>query len=325
MNKVLSGMRPTGRLHLGHYFGALKNWVELQNKFNNQCYYMIADWHALTTEYDNVDRINKNTLEMLADWISIGIDPKKSIIFKQSEVPLHSELFLILTMITPLNWLYRCPTYKEQIKEIKNKNLKNFGFLGYPILMSADILLYRANIVPVGKDQLAHLEFTREIVRRFNSFYGKMFDEPIGQITKYAKIPGIDGRKMSKSYNNSILLGEDIDVLNYKVKNMFTDPLKIRKTDKGHFSNCVVFAFLKAFDENCENLQKNCENGTISCMQCKKQLMEIISEFIKPLNKKRIYLLKNKSYLNEILKEGCQKAAIIATETIKDVRNAIKL
>ncbi|BAG13782.1 tryptophanyl-tRNA synthetase [Candidatus Endomicrobiellum trichonymphae] len=322
MSKVLSGMRPTGRLHLGHYFGVLMNWVKFQNEC--ECYYMSADWHVLTTSYVDTSAVNENTLEMVADWITAGVDPEKSVFFKQSGVLYHSELFLILSMITPLSWLQRCPTYKEQISQIKNKDLSNYGFLGYPILMSADILLYKANIVPIGEDQLSHLELTRKIARRFNNFYGDTFIEPKEELTKAASVPGLDGRKMSKSYGNSILLGESDDILRDKVKSMFTDPLKIKTADPGHPCGCVVFAFHEIFGIEYKNREEECKAGAIGCMSCKKQLMEMLSEFMKPLTEKRKDLIADKAYLEKIVEAGCRKAAEIAQQTMEEIRKAMK-
>jgi len=321
--RVLSGMRPTGRLHLGHYFGALQKWIELQQD-EYECYYMSADLHALTTNYADTSEIDKNTLEMFADWITAGIDPNKSVLFKQSEVPQHSELFLILSMITPLSWLYRCPTYKEQIKEIKNKDLNNYGFLGYPVLMSADILLYKADTVPVGEDQLSHLEFTRELTRRFNSFYGDIFVSPQQEFTKTPKLLGLDGRKMSKSYDNSILLGESNDILRSKIENMFTDPLKIKKNDIGHSEGCVVFSFYKILNENYRTREEECKTGGIGCVMCKRELMEILSEFMKPLSDKRKDIIADKVYLENIITAGCQKAVEIAQKTMEEVHRVLK-
>jgi tryptophanyl-tRNA synthetase len=320
--RILSGMRPTGRLHIGHYFGALKNWAALQDEFD--CFYMSADWHALTTDYADTSSIEKNSLEMLADWLISGIDPLKSVLFEQSKVYQHSELFLILSMITPLGWLYRCPTYKEQISEIQNKDLHNYGFLGYPVLQAADILLYRAHVVPVGEDQLAHLELSREIVRRFNNFYGNILIEPQAKLTKAARVPGIDARKMSKSYDNSIFLGEDDDSLKIKTQNMFTDPLKIKKNDPGHPQGCVVFAFYCLFNEDFQEKRKECEAGAIGCVQCKKSVFESLSQFMKPLSQKRKELLSDKQYLSNILKEGNQKASQVASQTMSDIKRALK-
>lgn len=320
--KVLSGMRPTGRLHLGHYFGALKNWSDLQNECD--CYYMSSDWHALTTDYADTFKIDENTLEMVADWITVGIDPQKAVIFKQSMVPQHSELFLILSMISPLGWLERCPTYKDQIKEIKNKDLNNYGFLGYPVLMAADILLYKADTIPVGEDQLSHLEFTREIARRFNNFYDNVLVEPKEQLTQSSRVPGIDGRKMSKSYGNSILLGEEDDVLKEKVRNMFTDPLKIKKDDSGHPDGCVVFAFHEIFNKERKKREEECKDGLMSCVACKKQLMEMLSEFMRPLTEKRKIVMSDKTYLRNIINNGSQKAMETAQKTMLEIRRALK-
>jgi tryptophanyl-tRNA synthetase len=322
---VLSGMRPTGRLHLGHYFGALQSWLELQECNENKCYYMSADWHALTTDYSDTSKINDNTLDMVADWLAFGLNPKKSIIFKQSGVPQHNELFLILSMLTPLGWLYRCPTYKDQIKEIKHKDLNNYGFLGYPILMSADIILYMADIVPIGEDQLPHLEFTRNIVKRFNYFYGNLLKSPHAKLTKSARVFGLDGRKMSKSYNNTILLTEDIDILRNKINKMFTDPLKVKKNDVGHPKQCVVFSFYKILNsKELFSVQNSCEFGLISCMKCKQNLIEILVEFIKPLNNKRQHLISDKKYLEEIINLGCNEAKKLASDTIKKIHNALQ-
>ncbi|MCL2144737.1 MAG: tryptophan--tRNA ligase [Endomicrobia bacterium] len=320
--KVLSGMRPTGRLHLGHYFGALKNWVELQDEY--ECYYMSADWHALTTDYADTSKINDNTFEMAADWITAGIEPEKSVIFKQSEVPQHSELFLILSMLTPLGWLYRCPTYKEQLTEIKNKDLHNIGFLGYPVLQAADILLYMADIVPVGEDQLAHLEMTREITRRFNNFYGNVLTEPQAKLTKSARVPGTDARKMSKSYGNSVFLGEDDDGIKKKVQEMYTDPLKIKKNDAGHPDGCVVFAFHKIFNKDFEARERECKAGSIGCVACKKQIMEMLSVFMKPLAEKRAAVIRDKAYLERVIKEGTERAREAASSTMTKVKKALK-
>jgi tryptophanyl-tRNA synthetase len=319
---VLSAMRPTGRLHLGHYFGALGNWITMQD--DCKCYFMSADLHALTTDYADTSNVENNTFEMIADWLTVGIDPEKSVIFKQSEVPQHSELFLILSMISPLGWLERCPTYKEQIKEIKNKDLNNFGFLGYPVLMAADILLYKSDLVPVGEDQLSHLEFTREITRRFNNFYGQTLIEPKEKLTKTAKLPGIDGRKMSKSYGNSIFLGQEADEIKEKVKNMFTDPQKIKKDDPGHPDGCVVFAFYKIFNGDFLKRQEECKSGGVGCVLCKKEITEMLCEFMKPLTEKRKTLIADKTYLRKVLDDGGAKARQAAQETMAQVRKALK-
>src|SRR5262245_15914061 len=237
---VLSGMRPSGKLHLGNYFGALVNWLKLEKEF--RCFYMVAAWHALTSEYANTENLESNVWEMVLDWLSAGLDPARCTIFRQSWVHQHAELHLIFSMMTPLSWLERVPTYKEQMQEMKNRDLSTYGFLGYPLLQAADILLYKANRVPVGEDQLAHLEFSREVARRFNHIYGKVFPEPQSLLTKTPKVPGTDGRKMSKSYDNAVLLSDSKEVAAAKVKTMFTDPKKIRIDDKGNPFGCVVYA-----------------------------------------------------------------------------------
>lgn len=321
--RVLSGMRPTGRLHLGHYFGALKNYVAIQD--THECFFMVADWHALTSDYADTSNIKENVIDMVIDWLSVGIDPKKAVIFRQSEVPQHSELFLILSMITPLGWLQRCPTYKEQLKEIKNKDLNNYGFLGYPVLMASDILLYKANEVPVGEDQLAHLEFSREITRRFNNFYGEVLVEPQALLTKTARVPGLDKRKMSKSYGNSILLAETDEDIAKKVKTMYTDPSRIKATDAGHPDGCVVFAFHEIFNKDAQTRKQECMNGCVGCVKCKKELTEMICEFSRPVLKKRQELANDKKYVEDILKEGALKAGQVASQTMKEIREAVKL
>ncbi|MBO7431361.1 MAG: tryptophan--tRNA ligase [Elusimicrobia bacterium] len=321
--RVLSGMRPTGRLHLGHYFGALKNYVAIQD--THECFFMVADWHALTSDYADTSNIKENVTDMVIDWLSVGIDPKKAVIFRQSEVPQHSELFLILSMITPLGWLQRCPTYKEQLKEIQNKDLNNYGFLGYPVLMASDILLYKANEVPVGEDQLAHLEFSREITRRFNNFYGDVLVEPQALLTKTARVPGLDKRKMSKSYGNSILLAETDEDIAKKVRTMYTDPSRIKATDAGHPDGCVVFAFHEIFNKDAQTRKQECMNGCVGCVKCKKELTEMICEFSRPILKKRQELTNDKKYVEDILKEGSLKAEQVASQTMKEIRQAVKL
>jgi tryptophanyl-tRNA synthetase len=285
---------------------------------------MSADWHALTTDYADTSNISENILEMIADWLSAGLDPQKSVLFSQSEVAAHSELFLILSMITPLGWLYRCPTYKEQQAEIKNKDLSGYGFLGYPVLQAADILLYKAHLVPVGEDQLAHLELSREIVRRFNNFYGDVLIEPEAKLTKSARVPGIDARKMSKSYGNSILLGEDEQTLNQKVRDMFTDPQKIKKDDIGHPDGCVVFAFHKILNPDFAAREVECKEGKTGCVACKKQLLGFLIDFMKPLAQKRKEFAGDRDYLNKVLRQGNEKANDAASQTIKEIRKALK-
>lgn len=320
--RVLSGMRPTGRLHLGHYFGALKNWVTIQENF--ECFYMVADWHALTSNYADTSEIKNNSIDMVIDWLTVGVDPKKAVIFRQSEVKEHAELFLILSMVSPLGWLQRCPTYKEQLKEIQSKDLNNYGFLGYPVLMAADILLYKAQNVPVGEDQLAHLEYSRELTRRFNNFYGEVLLEPQALLTKTARVPGLDKRKMSKSYGNSILIAESEDEIVKKVKTMYTDPARIKATDAGHPEGCVVFAFHELFNKDFEKRKEECKGGCIGCVKCKKELADLMCEFTKPFFAKRNELLKDKAAVEKILEEGRKKASDEAAKTMQEVRNALK-
>lgn len=321
--RVFSAMRPTGRLHLGHYFGALQNWIKIQQDF--ECFYMVADLHALTSNYQDTSKIKDDSIDMVIDWLTVGIDPQKATIFRQSEVKEHSELFLLLSMITPLGWLQRCPTYKEQLKEIQSKDLNNYGFLGYPVLMASDILLYKAQSVPVGEDQLAHLEFSREITRRFNNFYGEVLLEPQALLTKSAKVPGLDKRKMSKSYDNSILIAETEDEIVKKVNTMYTDPARIKATDKGHPDGCVVFAFHELFNKDAQKRKEECKQGCIGCVKCKKELMHLMSDFSKPMLEKRNELLKDKAYIEKILNDGREKASFEANKTMQEVKKAVKI
>lgn len=344
--RILSGMRPSGKLHVGHYFGALSNWVNLQDSY--ECYYMIADWHALTSEYADPGELQENISEMVIDWLASGIDPNKSVLFRQSEVKEHAELHLLLSMITPLPWLERCPTYKEQLQEIKDRDLSTYGFLGYPVLQAADILLYKAEFVPVGEDQLPHLELSREIARRFNNFYGsvrrnrrgEILPEPQALLTKTAKLPGVDGRKMSKSYNNAIYLSDSEEVATEKVRNMFTDPQKIRIDNPGHpeTSGCVVYNFYQALDLNpvrkikfLNGVKKSrerkieCEEGRIGCVACKKELAVILNHFLEPFRKRRGKLASDPEKIKKILLQGKEKAQIVAQETMAEVRKAMNL
>ena len=320
MKTILSGMRPTGKLHIGHYAGVLKNWVRLQNEY--RCFFMVADLHALTTEYENTKEIKQNVYEIVSDWLSCGIDPQKAVVFCQSDIPEHSELHLIFSMITPLGWLYSCPTYKEQLKEQSAKDLKTYGFLGYPVLQAADILLYNAECVPVGKDQIPHIELTREIARRFNNFYSNYFVEPQPLLTEAPYIPGIDGRKMSKSYNNCIYLTDDEEEINKKVYQMFTAPNKIRKNDPGNPENCVVLAFHKVFNqEKVKEIESLCREGKLGCVEDKTNLAKLLNEILAPIREKRKSFTKEK--INEILVEGQQKASSVAKKTIADVKKLV--
>jgi tryptophanyl-tRNA synthetase len=325
--RILSGMRPTGKLHLGNLVGALNTWVKLQDEY--ECFYMVADWHALTSDYADTSELETNIIEMVIDWLSCGIDPQKSVIFRQSHVIEHAELFLLLSMIIPLSWLERCPTYKEQITEVKDKDLSTYGFLGYPVLQAADIIIYKADTVPVGEDQLPHLELTREIVRRFNNFYSyegrKIFIEPQAYLSIAPRLPGIDGRKMSKSYNNYILISDNSELISQKVYQMYTDPQKIRVTDKGHPEGCVVFAFNSVYCDNYSEIKSDCYNGKIGCVECKKNLSKKINEILNPIRLKREEIIKNKDIITDILDKGQKKASEIAKKTMEEVRSAIKI
>ena len=306
--RILSGFRPTGKIHIGNIFGALQNWKELQEE--NECFFEIADYHALTTGYDNTENLRNDIMEIAIDWLAFGLDPEKSVIFVQSDVPDHIELFTLFSMITPLPWLERNPTLKEQLKELNIKTI-HFGHLGYPVLQAADILIYRSTAVPVGEDQLPHIELTREIARRFNNLYGNVFPEPIALLTKYPRVPGPDGKRMSKSLNNTILLSEEPEEIKKKVKQAFTDPQKIRKNDKGHPDNCVVFAYHKIFNvKNKEQRERDCKSGTIGCVECKEDCTTTMIEYLSPYREKRNELKKNESYIKDILKTGAHKASV---------------
>jgi len=321
--RVFSGMRPTGEMHVGNYFGALVNWAELQDEY--ECMYMVADIHALMSEYANPHKISTFIKYNIADWIASGIDPEKSIIFVQSTVPEHSELHLILSCITPLGWLERCPTYKEQVKELASKDVSNYAFLGYPVLQAADILLYKGDFVPVGEDQIPHLELAREIVRRFNKLYGGNFPEPQPKLTPTPRFLGIDGfKKMSKSYKNSIYLSDKDEIIRKKVESMFTDPTRIKLTDPGHPEICNVFRYYTVFFPSFD-LYKECTSSKIGCTQCKKELAEKIIEFLKPIREKRNEILETPKKINEIIEKGSIKARTIAKETIRKVKELVKL
>ena len=322
---VLSGMRSTGKLHLGNYFGALKNWVDLQGKY--RCYYCIADWHALTTDYGDTTQVVENTVEVLADWLAAGLDPDRSVIFLQSWVPEHAELHLLLSMITPLGWLERVPTYKEQIRELNQRDLATHGFLGYPVLQTADILLYRADFVPVGEDQASHLELSREITRRFNGLFRDVFPEPKALFTPTPKVPGVDGRKMSKSYDNTIELADTPEEIRAKCKNMFTDPTRIRRNDPGHPESCNLFNFHKLISppEVQERVQRECRLAQIGCVDDKSLLADQMIAFLEPIRKRREELSADRGELLNILRRGSEQARERAAETMLQVKRAMNL
>lgn len=322
---VLSGMRSTGKLHLGHYFGTLRNWVALQE--THDCYFFAADWHALTSEYEDPRSVAANTLDAFADWIAAGVDPERSVVFVQSMVPEHAELHLLLSMITPLGWLERVPTYKEQLREIEARDLSTYGFLGYPVLQTADIILYRAHVVPVGEDQASHLEISREIARRFNSLYGEVFPEPKALFTPTPKVPGLDGRKMSKSYGNAINLSDPPDVIRKKCMSMFTDPARIRRSDPGHPETCNLFAFHRLLSppELAARVERECRAAVIGCVDDKKLLAEQIIAFLAPLQKRRAELTGDPGELLRLLRRGSERARERAHETMTAVRDALGL
>ncbi|MEK7829051.1 MAG: tryptophan--tRNA ligase, partial [Deltaproteobacteria bacterium] len=302
--RVLSGMRPSGKLHLGHFHGVLLNWLRLQKE--NECLFFVADWHALTTEYNNPSNIQDNIKEMALDWLSCGIDPDKSTIFLQSAVKEHAELHLLLSMITPLSWLERNPTYKEQLEEVKDKDLHTYGFLGYPVLQTADIIIYKADIVPVGIDQAPHLELSREITRRFNFLYGKIFPEPQTLLTETPKLLGTDGRKMSKSYNNAIFLSDPPDVIEKKILPMMTDPARQRRTDKGNPEICPVYFLHRIYStsETISWVEQGCKTAGIGCIECKRSLIPSIIKELEPIQAKRQELTKNPNIVDYVLNKG---------------------
>ncbi|MBU1006379.1 MAG: tryptophan--tRNA ligase [Candidatus Omnitrophica bacterium] len=322
--RILSGMRPTGPLHLGHLFGALDNWVRLQDQY--ECFFMIADWHALMSEYEDPSKLPEYAIECAADWIASGIDPEKSTIFIQSHVPQHLELYMVFSNFVPLGWLERCPTYKEQLRELSSRKLHTYGFLGYPVLQAADILLYKAGAVPVGKDQLPHLELTNDILAKFNKLYGGIFKEIKPLLTGTSKLLGIDGRKMSKSYGNFIALGDSPDVIGEKCGQMFTDPKRIKLSDEGHPDECNLYSYFNLFkDKLLPEVREYCVNAKVGCAQCKKDLADVISEYLSGIRTKREKLLKDKDFIRDILKEGAKKANKAASETMTEVRKAVGL
>ncbi|MFA5164963.1 MAG: tryptophan--tRNA ligase [Candidatus Omnitrophota bacterium] len=321
--RVLSGMRPTGRLHLGHLAGALKNWVEMQDKYD--CFYMVADYHALMSEYADPSAMKENIIDNTADFLACGIDPERSVIFVQSDVPEHLELNMILSAITPLSWLERCPTYKEQLREVEGRDLATYGFLGYPVLQAADILIYKANAVPVGEDQLPHLELTREIARRFFHFYKKqVFPEPEGLLTQTPRLLGVDNRKMSKSYGNAVNLSDSPEEVKKKIKAMITDPQRIKKDDPGHPDICNVYSYYRFFfPELAVNIPEECKSAKIGCVEDKAKLADCIVELLRPIQERRKKILSDKAGLEAVLKRGAEKARAVACETMGEARKAV--
>src|SRR5579863_1313013 len=324
--RVLSGMRPTGKLHLGNYVGALQNWVGMQDKY--ECFFCVVDWHALTTDYADTSRVKENSLEVAFDWLAAGLDPEKSVLFLQSHVPAHAELHLLLSMITPLGWLERVPTYKEQRENIKDKDLGTYGFLGYPLLQAADIVIYRADLVPVGEDQVAHVELTREIARRFNGFYGSekaVFPEPQSLLTPAAKLPGTDGRKMSKSYGNTIMLADPETAVRQKLKTMVTDPARVRRSDPGNPDVCPVGDLHKIFSskETVAKVNEGCRSAGIGCIECKGWAADALVQLLNPMQERRRKFEENPRLAWDILESGTERARKTAGETMEDVRAAM--
>ena len=323
--RILSGMRPTGPLHLGNLHGALLNWVEMQDQYD--CFFFIADWHAMTSDYEDTDSISGYIRDMMIDWLSAGLSPDKSTLFVQSHIKEHTELFLILSMITPVPWLERNPTYKEQIVQLNNKDLSTFGFLGYPVLQAADIIMYKAYGVPVGIDQVPHVEITREIARRFNYFYGDIFPEPESILTKTPKILGIDRRKMSKSYDNAIYYSSSPDDISTNVAKMLTDPQRARKSDPGNPDKCNVFEFHKLYSDSktIDRINKECRTAEIGCVECKQIMAKYLIKALEPMREKREYYEARPQLIDDIIVEGRDKARRVARQTMAEVRAAIKI
>jgi tryptophanyl-tRNA synthetase len=321
--RVLSGMQASGRVHLGNLVGALQNWVRLQDTY--ECYYFIADWHALTTGYSNPSAVRESVSDLLINFLAVGLDPQKCTIFVQSRILEHAELHLLLSMITPLGWLERVPTYKEKQQELKEKDLSTYGFLGYPLLQTADIIIYRAKHVPVGVDQVPHLEISREIARRFNNLYGEVFPEPEALLTEFPKVPGVDGRKMSKSYNNAIYLSDTPQEVEQKIRTMATDPARVKRTDRGTPDLSPVFQLHKIFSsrEEQEMVAEGCRTAGIGCIDCKKVLIRNVFRVLEPVWAKREELVNNPSRLKEIVDHGNEKARKAAQETMALVRGAM--
>ena len=323
--RVLSGMQPSGLLHLGNLMGALDNWRKLQDEY--ECYYFIADWHALTTNYADTSKIGTYVREMVIDWLAAGLDPEKCVLFRQSLVPEHAVLHLLLSMSTPLPWLERVPTYKEKMEQISDRDMYTYGFLGYPVLQAADILIYKALFVPVGTDQLPHLELTREICRRFNGFYGAVLSEPQPLMTEHPKLLGTDGRKMSKSYGNCLYLSETPAEITKKVMAMVTDPARVRRQDPGNPDVCPLFVLDKIFapKEWCDHVNVECRRAGIGCVDDKKELLKHLLAYLAPMQERRKALVDNPKQVEEIVAAGSAKARIVAKETMEKVREAMKM
>jgi tryptophanyl-tRNA synthetase len=326
MQRVVSGMRPTGRLHLGHYHGVISSWISLQKDYD--CLFFAADWHALTTDYADPSMISENAREMVIDWLSAGIDPSRSTLFRQSEVKDHAELFVLLSMMVPLPWLERNPTYKEQLEEIKDKDIRTFGFLGYPVLQTADIIIYKAGKVPVGIDQAPHLELSREIARRFNHLYGEVFPEPQTMLTKVPKILGTDGRKMSKSYGNAIFLSDEPSTVEAKMLQMVTDTARKKRTDPGDPKVCpfyLTFHELYSDEGTLRWVHEGCTHASIGCIECKRSVIPKVLALLEPIRKRRKEIEKDPSFAWDALKKGGERARALARATMAEVRSAMRI
>ena len=322
--RILSGMRPTGKLHLGNYLGALQNWVDLQATSENL--HMVADWHALTTDYEHTDQLAPNTIEMVTDWLAAGIDPERSPVFIQSHVKEHAELHLLFSMLVTTSRLERNPTVKEQVRDLNLEQSMSYGHLGYPVLQAADILLYKANLVPVGEDQVPHVEVTREIARKFNSLYGEVFPVPDAKLTRFPRLPGLDGRRMSKSMGNTILLSDSAEEIEAKIRTAYTDPKKIRVNDPGDPDGCVVFAYHRAWNAGrADEIAALCRAGKLGCVADKKDLAGILAEKLAPFRERRMELEAKPERVREALRYGEEKARAIASKTMSEVREAMKL
>jgi len=323
--RVLSGIQPTGRLHLGNLKGAVENWVRLQEKYD--CYFFIADFHALTVGYAETKGLREDIHQLAVDLLSSGLDPQKCVLFRQSDVPEHAELHLLFSMITHMPWLERVPTYKSKIEELKEKDLGTYGFLGYPVLQPADILIYKAQLVPVGEDQLPHLELTREIARRFNFLYKKeVFPEPKEELTEFPVLPGTDGRKMSKSYQNTIAISDPPEVVRRKISIMVTDPARVKKEDKGHPEVCSAFSFYKIFaPEAADRVASECREAKRGCVECKKELAEYLIKYLAPIHARRREWEKHPERVDKVLAEGASRAREVAGKTLEEAKKAVGL
>jgi tryptophanyl-tRNA synthetase len=325
--RVVSGMRPTGQLHLGHLVGALNNWVPLQDQY--ECFYFVADWHALTSEYADTTKVVENTYAMVADWIAAGLDPEKSTFFIQSLVPEHAELYLLLSMVVPVPWLERVPTYKEQQENLKDRDLSTIGFLGYPLLQAADVAIYDAKFVPVGADQVAHLELSREAVRRFNNFFGEVLVEPQPLLTPVSRLPGLDGdKKMSKSIGNTIDIADNADAVKKRVMQMYTDPKRVRADIPGTVEGNPVFVYHDAFNPDTaeiDDLKERYRAGKVGDVEVKNKLAKALNTYLDPIRTRRAEVLARPGYVKDILHEGSKKARLAAVQTMDRVRDAVKL